>query len=249
MKGLMIHTPDGHNVGLNEVLAVPVPNATKTYVPVPNEDLIGLVRHRIETLLDMEIESEAYGLSRNDQQMFGVMRVDTGHDARGLSIGLRNSYDYSLSVGFASGASVFVCDNLCFSGSATVIMRKHTRNVWEDVVARVDKAVRESGLHFSVMNEQLDSMKEIEVDDDRGFEIIGRAMGHGILRPHQVTIALKDWKKPRHEQFEDRNLYSLYNCFTEGLKLGPAGTMLSRHTEMHGWFKPMLPEAPELAEA
>ena len=90
---LCIHTKDGHRANLAEVAAVEVPPRTKSYVPVPNIELIDFVRSRVTDFLGLEIESEAYGLSRRDQQMFGVMRVDTGHKEHGLSIGLRNSYD------------------------------------------------------------------------------------------------------------------------------------------------------------
>jgi len=157
----------------------------------------------------MDITQEQYGLSRKSQQMFGVIRLDSGHPDNGLSIGLRNSYDKSLSVGFASGASVFVCDNLCFSGESGEIIRKHTVNVWRDITLKVDQALRASEYHYIVMNQHLSEMKQIPMGLDEGYDLIGRALGHEVLKPQQATIALKDWRNPRHEDFSERNLYSL----------------------------------------
>tara|TARA_R110002020_G_scaffold21537_3_gene73079 strand:+ start:778 stop:1353 length:576 start_codon:yes stop_codon:yes gene_type:complete len=191
----------------------------------------------------MDITQEQYGLSRKGQQMFGVIRLDSGHPDNGLSIGLRNSYDKSLSVGFASGASVFVCDNLCFSGESGEIIRKHTVNVWRDITLKVDQALRASEYHYIVMNQHLSEMKQIPMGLDEGYDLIGRALGHEVLKPQQATIALKDWRNPRHEDFSERNLYSLYNCFTEGLKRGPAGGTLDRHATTHEFFASMLSAA------
>ena len=244
MNGLMIHTADGHRAGLDEVIAVPVPEKTKTYHPVAHKELIGFVRSRVRDTLGLEIRSEEYGLSRKDQQMFGVITLDTGNAENGMSIGLRNSYDKSLSVGVSSGAKVFVCDNLCFNGDATVVLRKHTLNVWRDVSTNVDIALRGSEMHYEEMNRQLGCMKEISIHRDNGFDLIGRALGYGVLKPQQATIAINDWKNPRHEEFSEHNLYSLYNCFTEALKKGPAGESLTRHAQTHEFFTPLLPARP-----
>ena len=108
MQGLMIHTDDGHIAGLKEVCAVPLPEATHSYQPVDNGELIEFVHERVDTLLGLDVTSESYGLSRKDQQMFGLMCLDTGAGETGLSIGLRNAYDKSLRVAIASGSNVFV---------------------------------------------------------------------------------------------------------------------------------------------
>ena len=34
----------------------------------------------------------------------------------------------------------------------------------------------------------------------------------------QVPKVLGDWRKPRHEAFEPRTAWSLFNCFTETMK-------------------------------
>ena len=117
MQGLMAaDNRGGHFASFNDICAVPVPQATESYAPVANGDLVRLIKDRIDTVLDMGIRSEGYALSGKDQQMYGVIPLDTGMDTKdtGMSIGFRNSYDRTLSVGIASGSQVFVCSNLCF---------------------------------------------------------------------------------------------------------------------------------------
>ena len=242
MDGLMMHTPEGWHSGLEEVLAVKTPEPTKTYTPVDYGDFIDLVKNRA-AVAGMVIERESWGLSRGGNQMFGVMRMKGESDTHGLSIGMRSSHDFSLSACLAAGAGVFVCDNLCFSGDNCTFMRKHTKNVWLDLNIQIEQALESAEGQYDELSRELTAMKDIPVKIDRGFELIGLAQGHKILRPQQATVAMRDWEEPRHLEFSERNLYSLYNCFTEGLKKGPAGTTLGRHTAAHAWFRPMIPEA------
>jgi hypothetical protein len=45
---------------------------------------------------------------------------------------------------------------------------------------------------------------------------------------------LADWRKPRHEEFEPRTAWSLFNCFTETLK-ETSLFKLAPHTQaLHG---------------
>tara|TARA_R100000808_G_C2141273_1_gene149057 strand:- start:977 stop:1825 length:849 start_codon:yes stop_codon:yes gene_type:complete len=246
MNGLMIHTEDGHRVGLDEVLAVPMPEATKSYKPVSNGELINWLHHQIDSYLPgVGIRQEKYGLSRKDQQMFGVITLDMGESQKGLAIGVRNSYDKSLSIGVAMGAQVFVCDNLCFSGDDLTFMRKHTLNAEGDVKSKIGAVLQRSEVVYQRIGRECEAMKGIGVDLNRGYELIGIAGGHGVITSHQQNIVYRDWRTPRHEDFAERNLWSLYNCFTEGLKKGPAGGIMDRHAEAHQFFRGLIGHVPE----
>ncbi len=224
---------------------MPVPEKTRTYAPVGFGELADLVHERLDSYLGLKVLDETYGLSRNDTQLFGVIKCEMGLPQHALAIGVRSSHDKSLSVGFASGASVFVCDNLCFSGAGTTFVRKHTTNVWRDIVNKVDRTLGDAVQNFERTLAELDKMADIPLSLDDGYDLIGRGLGYDILAPQQATIALKDWRTPRHIDFEDRNLHSLYQCFTEALKKGTAGKALDRHTSAHDWFNSMLPAPPK----
>jgi hypothetical protein len=186
--------------------------------------------------LPYSLKSEEYGLSKDGLQMFGVMTLDAGDDSQGLAIGMRQSYNRSLALGIAVGASVFVCDNLCFSGSAFKLIRKNTVNVWSDFQSLVCHQVQSSVVHFEAVQAQTVEMKAIPVGQDRGYELLGRAVGEKVLTPTQATVAFQDWREPRYEDFAPRNMWSLYNCVTEGLKKGQPAKIMERHTRAHGFF-------------
>lgn len=233
---LMLHC-GGEQATRAQVEAVPVPQHTRSYKPVSYADAIALMHSEAQRQLGLEVESEAYGLNKAGDQMFALITLKTDSEEHGLSIGLRQSYNKSLALGVAVGAQVFVCDNLCFSGSAFKVVRKNTVNVWGDFRSLVRQQIAASFEHYEAVNAQCDRMRAQPLALERGYEILGRAMGEGVLTPTQATVAFGDWKKPRHEEFADRTAWGLYNAVTEGLKKGPPAKILDRHARAHDWFE------------
>jgi hypothetical protein len=226
----------GEHTTLQEVLAVPAPDRTDSWQPVLYGDAIDLLKTLATERLGCGIKSEAYGLGHEGMQMFGRITLDVGDAQQGLSIGIRQSYNKSLALGTAVGANVLVCDNLCFSGDAFKVIRRNTRNVWEDFQKLITSQVDESLSHYDVLKTQIARMQATPCHEQRGYALLGVAMGRDILTPTQATVAFADWAKPRHEEFAPRNLWSLYNCATEGLKKGSPGTLLNRHAKAHDYF-------------
>ena len=240
---LMVHTPEGTTktaegkaLTFADVAAIPLPAQTRSYTPVGHGDYIRLIEDRAERLLGVTPTNLQLGLSRKGQQLFGTMRLGGGDDEKAPIVGFRNSYDKSLSAGLCAGSQVFVCDNLCFSADGVVVMRKHSRFVWRDLQDIVDSAIRNVSNVFDQFQGQVDALKSIPVGFDDGFGYIGIARGHNYLTPNQESVAIQDWITPRHEEFSERNAWSLYNCFTEGLKKGSAGGSMDRHTAVHDFF-------------
>jgi len=235
MNGMMLHC-GAENVTRQMVEAVPVPRATRSWKPVPYGQAIDFLHHTIERKLDLPIASESYGLNKVGDQMFGLITLKTGSDESGLSIGMRQSYNKSLALGLAVGSKVFVCDNLCFSGSAFKVLRKNTTNVWRDFKELVKAQVATALGHYESIQIETQKLKEISCSERRGFSFLGVMLGEGVLTPTQATVAFGDWKKPRHQEFADRNLWGLYNAVTEGLKKGAPARILDRHAKAHDFF-------------
>ena len=245
--GLLLDTKDSYGASLNEVLMVPVPEKTDTYQPVSNRDLLDLIDERSDKLVGLPVKRREFGLSQKGQQMFGTYTFDVGDGDRGLSIGFRNSYNKTLSVGVVTGASVFVCSNLCFSGDAFKVVKKHTLNVWRSVTDVIDGAILTAADNYRALDADFSAWKSVEIKEMRGAEIIGRALYDGVLAPQQATIAMGDWRTPRHDEFSERTAWSIYNCFTEAVKKGPAGAQINRSTKVHDWFREQHAQAWRIA--
>ena len=238
MQGLMLDTPGSHSVSWEELVRVPVPEKTGSYTPVAYHELVEEVREKLVARTGMSVLNESYGLARKGQRFFGTITMDsdTDGDGRAMMAGLRASHDMSMSVALATGESVFVCSNMCFSGDAMVLMRRHTKNVWETLRGTIVEAIDKAQFAYDDMENQIRQMQTVEVPEDEGYRVLGLMHGHRAISSRQLGVAVGDWRTPRHEEFADRNLWSLYNCITEGLKKTAAGQMLTTHTRAHDWF-------------
>jgi hypothetical protein len=234
MSKLMMHAnKDGQIVTREDLRNLPVPAVTETYQPVSHFLLIEkLLTLSQDLLTHYTLETEEYGIARKGEQLFGVLSFKNSNPEMGLSIGVRNSYDKSLSIGLTLGANVFVCDNLAFNGS-TVLMRKHTLNVWSDLELLAVSHIYKANQNFQKIIENAESFKQRSLTDETGFEILGRLFGHDVLSSRQLTVAFEQWKNPAHKDFQPRNLWSLYNGCTEALKTTPPNSIIDKYSELH----------------
>ena len=105
---------DGKFVSRDEVALVPTPYGTDSWKPVPHMEVIDAVTDVVKAH-NWQILEENFGLAREGQKMFGVMRINKSNSSDwSRCIGLRNSHDKSFAVGLSAGISVTVCSNLAF---------------------------------------------------------------------------------------------------------------------------------------
>ena len=118
----------GQYVDRSEVAMIPTPKGTNSWRPVPHIEVIDAVTEVVKAHR-WEITEEQFGLAREGQKLFGVMKINKTSCAEWTRcIGLRNSHDKSFSVGLSAGINVLVCSNMAFGGS-TVIKRRHTSRI------------------------------------------------------------------------------------------------------------------------
>ena len=126
---------------LNEVSRVTTPAATESWQPIPHHQLIQTVQRTLATTR-LTIGTTAHSLSHDGMRYFGLMEVhgQKNSDDYCWVLGLRNSHDKTFPAGIVAGASVFVCDNLSFSGEVK-FARKHTRFINRDLPQLTERAI------------------------------------------------------------------------------------------------------------
>lgn len=232
MKDMMVHC-GGEGVQREALDLIPLPEATESYIPVPHFELTGRIKAISEVVLkDYSLIGENYAIARSGNQMFALLKFGTEDTETGLSVAFRNSYDRSMSIGIAVGATVFICDNLALQGDL-VVMKKHTKNVWLDLEQQIIATLYKSIERYSQILVDRDTMKGQRINNDQGFQFLGLAYGHGILSPRQLTVAKENWVSPEHEEFKDRNYWSLYNACTDALKTSPPMAVMENHVKLH----------------
>lgn len=239
MEGMMLHR-GGYEVTRQELDLIQLPPETDSYTPVSHYHLADkLLTISRDILTDFTLVGEKYALARQGQQMFAFLQFKNSETDMGLALGFRNSYDRSMSVGLAVGASVFVCDNLSLTGDIA-IMRKHTKNIWTSLEDLAISTVYKSQKNFQKLVCDADKMKRFNMEDLDSFSLMGILFGKEIISPRQMTVVKDQWLKPDHPDFQPRNAWSFYNACTEALKTCPPVTIMEKHLQLHRAFETII---------
>lgn len=214
---LILHC-GAHAVPRGDLALVRAPAATETWQPIPHAAFLDSIE---ATLPDygLRVVEQAHALTHDGSRYFGLLQVQNGHSNPDYSwvLGLRNSHDKTLPAGLVAGSSVFVCDNLAFSGEIEV-SRKHTSFILRDLPTLVKDALgRLAGKWFD-QDQRIERYKACRLGDGDAHDLVIRAMDAEAIPNRLIPDVLNEWRHPRHEAFGDRNLWSWFNACTEHLK-------------------------------
>ncbi len=214
MKGLLLHG-DSRDVAREDLKLIHTPMPTPTWKPVPHYEVTELVRDTAE-FRGFNIQSEAYGLNPSGTKMFGVLRFHPeGHPEHTRALGIRNSHDKSFALGLTVGLSVLVCDNLCFGGE-TVLKRKHTSRI--DPACYIPESFDAMTYQYAQLEANVDNLKLQSMSMDSAKILIVEAAQNKIISSCDIVPVLNEYEEPQHDEFLERNRWSLYNAFTEVAK-------------------------------
>ena len=227
-----------NRVTMDVLSDIELPNKTHSYVPVSHVDFINNTKDIANRVLDKhQLHTEQYGIARDGKQMFGTLTYkESFHDDPqhiGLSIGIRNSYDKSMSLGLCSGASVFVCENLMMTGEI-VVMRMHTGSIIDELKGLIFNALLKAEDKFSTIHADSQQLKKHVLEDNTtAYNLMGRLYGYGVVTERQLPVMKREWQTPKHDAFKERTAWSLYNAGTEALKTTHPLHKMKRHLQMH----------------
>lgn len=215
MPGQLVLHRGGWEASKADLASEPVPSETDSYVPVPYGRFVEEVELHVPRF-GLQITDARYALAREGQQMFGVLTCRNGgeHADYALALGLRSSYDRSLSVGIVAGARVFCCDNLSFSGEAGT-NRKHTVNVFRDLPDLIYRLLSKVSSMQGRIHAEIAAMKGRELSPETADHLMVEAVRRNVLPASQLPQVIGAWERPAHEAFAARTAWSLYNAFTE----------------------------------
>jgi hypothetical protein len=231
---LMLHT-GAKAVERGQLALVATPPRTSTWVPISHERLLMGV---IESLSSnhLTVVNESHGVTLDGARYFGLLQVANGQNADdfGMVIGVRNSHDKKFPAGLVVGASVFVCDNLSFSGEIK-LARKHTVHVERDLPQLIGRAMGQLGTQRGKQEHRFASYKSTEFSDAQAHDIIVRAVDARVLPVTKLPDVLKEWREPRHEEFrkDGKTAWRLFNAFSEVAK-GNLDFLPRRTQALHG---------------
>jgi hypothetical protein len=191
------------------------------------------VEHAL-TASKLTIVGQAHALSHGGDRYFGLLQVRNGHEAADYSwvLGLRNSHDKRFPAGLVVGWSVFVCDNLAFSGEVQ-LSRKHTSNIARDLPFLTERAVGQLTEKWHAQDTRIQRYRQTTLTDTAAHDLMIRAVDVGVCPVSTLPKVIHEWRQPTQDAFKPRNVWSLFNGFTEALK-GNLAALPNRTQALHG---------------
>lgn len=229
---LLLHC-GGQAVQRNAVQLVVTPTPTETWTPIQHLELVTQVEQTIRAN-GLTIGTQAHSLSHEGQRYFGLMEIHRHESDADYCwvLGLRNSHDKTFPAGIVAGSQVFCCDNLAFSGEVK-LARKHTRFITRDLPQLVQSAIGKLMDRWHHQDTRLSIYRLTGIEDRIAHDLVIRACDVGVCPNKLIPRVLHEWRKPRHEAFQSRNVWSLFNAFTEALK-GNLNELPHRTEALHG---------------
>ena len=241
------------SVSFEELKEFDLPKETESYKPVSHHDLVynitKVIKNDSRALMDYKLVNQQYavnkGVCKNANgdieyegqagKFFGVLTYEKegSTSVSRRSIGIRNSYDKSMSVGWCFGQSVVVCDNLMFHGEIKSL-KKHTKNVWESLRnTMLNDLAYNSDKVWTTLEDDIDLMIGLEISDNRAYQLLGELWGNRILSDRQLSESRRHWLNPPQDEFKPRDMWSLYNSANHALKTTKADKIMNKHIQLH----------------
>jgi len=207
----------GQELPRDQLALIEAPPPTDSWFPVKHSTVLDTVCESLDGA-GFAIDDMCLSVARDDHRFFGTLRLKNRMcEGVSLAVGIRNSTDKSFPIGFCVGSRVFVCDNMAFS-SEIVIARRHTKFGETRFQEAVSKAVL--GLHEyqTLEAERIARLQEWELSPQSADSLLLRSFETGIVSSRLLPDVIREWREPRHTEFQPRTGFSLLNSFTEVLK-------------------------------
>ena len=228
---------DTFNTTKELLMNTSVPVQTRTYKPVSHSSLIDLTLNSIEKA-GFILDKETYSSARDGEVANGRFSISNVADSEmQLQIGWQNSYDRSMSLKFAIGTRIMICSNGCVSGDFGAFKKRHKGDIQDFTPGAITDYIKSAGEAFTLMQQQRESMKQIEVTKRTKAELVGRMMlEEQFITSTQLNIISRELKAPTHDYNAKDSLWELYNYTTFAMKETHPSQWMESHIKAHKFF-------------
>ena len=228
---------ENYNTARGMLLAAPVPQQTRTYKPVSHAQLMDLTLESIHQA-GFTLDQERYTSARDGKVANGKFTIKNVADSEmQLQIGWQNSYDKSLSLKFAIGTRIFICENGCVSGDYGAFKHKHVGEIQTFTPQAITDYILDAGEAFARMQSERESMKQIVLDRRAQAELIGRMIiDEQFIESTQLNIIKRELEKPTHDYGAENSLWELYQFTTFSMKEVHPSLWMNNHIDAHSFF-------------
>jgi hypothetical protein len=219
---LMAHS-GAVKVQRGDLVSIPTPPRTTTFMPVPHSTLVELVENKLT--------SNGYGIEKSEfavqdgkldgkllcgAKLFATFVLKNSRADFAFALGLRAANDKSMAIELVAGATVFVCDNMALCGDADLMWRKHTSGLSRYTLREaVSMGISKATSRFGGFEMGINRLKETPITDVQAKATIYDAVVKGVIAQNFLPKVGQAYFEPPHKEFEPRTMWSLHNSFTE----------------------------------
>lgn len=237
IKKKKIKMKDLYKIDRSFLHSIKLPKETRTYKPVSHLELDNLIRDVAETsgfrISNFKYTSAREGLVVNARYIIN----DISDEDMSLQIGWQNSYNKTLSLKFAIGAQVFICENGVVVGDVGAFKKKHSGDILYFAPETIEKAIRSAEAKFDQIRLQKEVMKEIIIDKRAKSELIGRLfLENNIITSTQLNIIKNELNTPTFDYKAPNSIWELYQFVTFSMKDIHPTLYMNNHINSHNFF-------------
>jgi hypothetical protein len=224
-----------HNSNREKCISIDVPEKTQTYSPVSHEKIIN---ETLENLYknNLNVVSENYVLSAKGNQMIACFNIEADSTELEMRLMAINSYDKSISVGYATGLNVIVCSNGVVKGDLSAFKKKHRGLVDTELSNNIIESVNLLSDRYYNIEKDVKRIKEVEIDFNLASKLVGQMfIEEDLITVEQASIIKKELEFSEHFKF-DGSLWNFYNNCTQSFKHGTSKTYLKQHEKLHNFI-------------
>lgn len=219
------------------LLSTPLPEQTNTYKPISHEQLIDLTLSGIEKS-GFKLETELYSSAQEGNIANGRYTISNVADNEmKLQIGWQNSYNKQLTLKFALGTQIIICQNGMVSGDFGAFKKKHVGEIQTFTPQAITDYIKSAEEAFKRIQIEREAMKQVEVDKRVISELIGRLyIEEELIQSTQLNIIQRELKKPTHNYGAQGSLWELYQFTTFSMKEIHPRLWMENHMDVHKFF-------------
>ncbi len=226
-----------YNSTKDVLLRAQLPQQTRTYKPITHQQLIDLTLESIQQA-GFALDKELYSSTIDGQVANGNFTISNVTDKEmQLQIGWQNSYNKTLSLKFAIGARIFICQNGSVHGDMGSFRKKHIGTVQEFTPAAITEYIKQAGDTFQIMQTERESMKQIEVSKRTQAELIGRLLlEEKLISTMQVNQIAAELTNPTYDYGAPGSMWELYQFTTQTMRETHPRFWINDHMSAHSFF-------------
>lgn len=219
------------------LFSYPIPPATRTYKPVSHRELAEATKEAIVEA-GFTIESEEYSAARDGKVANARYVLNEGVAGMQLELGWQNSYDKTLSVKFAMGTRIMICENGCVTGNFGAFAKKHMGNVREYTKDTIKEAIVNAPTVLNEIESQKFAMINAIIGKDKQRELVARLFfDEDLIGSTQLNTIKSEFKSPTYDYGGLHSIWEVYQYVTYSMKDIHPRLWMDNHVKVHEFFK------------